>query len=103
FSRLASYNNANCVWNMQGGSVAQIFARQAIPMVWDYIEINPLEKMSGNWLGAIEWVSNVLSNWIQSKEGTAIQQDASAIEYNNKIVISTDPPYYDMVSYADLS
>jgi putative DNA methylase len=51
-SRLASYNNTICYWNMKGGSVGQIFVRQAIPMSWDFIEINPLEKMSGNWLGA---------------------------------------------------
>ena len=43
-SRLASYNNTICVWNMKGGSVAQIFARQAISMNWDFIEVNPLRR-----------------------------------------------------------
>jgi putative DNA methylase len=50
-SRLATYANTICHWNIKGGSVGQIFARQAISMSWDYIEVNPLEKMSGNWAG----------------------------------------------------
>ncbi len=50
-SRSASYNNTFSMWNMKGGSVAQIFGRQAISMSWDFIEINPLAKMSGNWAG----------------------------------------------------
>jgi putative DNA methylase len=53
-SRLASYNNTICHWNMKGGSVAQIFARQAIPMSWDFIEVNLFQKMSGNWAGGVE-------------------------------------------------
>ena len=62
-SRLATYKNTICHWNIKGGSVAQIFARQAISMSWDYMEVNPLEKMSGNWAGGIEWVSDVLNKF----------------------------------------
>lgn len=103
-SRLASYNNTICHWNMKGGSVGQIFGRQAIPMSWDYIEVHPLEKMSGNWIGGIEWVSDVLSQFVsRTTSGTAHQSDACKQEYSAGRVVSTDPPYYDNVPYADLS
>jgi len=103
-SRLASYNNTICHWNMKGGSVGQIFARHAIPMSWDYIEVNPLEKMSGNWSGGVEWVSEVLDGLVAEKiMGTARQLDASKQDLSAGKVISTDPPYYDNIGYADLS
>ena len=103
-SRLASYNNTICFWNMKGGSVAQIFARQAIPMSWDYIEVNPLEKMSGNWAGGVEWVSDVLDEFVSGQVlGYADQLDACRQELSTAKVVSTDPPYYDNIGYADLS
>jgi putative DNA methylase len=103
-SRLASYNNSICHWNIIGGSVAQIFSRNAIPMSWDYIEVNPLQKMSGNWFGGIEWVSEVFQKLSAcSTEGAAKQADASVQELSKNCVVSTDPPYYDNIGYADLS
>jgi putative DNA methylase len=93
-SRLASYNNTICHWNMKGGSVAQIFARQAVPMSWDFIEINPLEKMSGNWLGGIEWVSDVFPNLaVPMPAGYSTQANASEQALSVDRVVSTDPPY----------
>lgn len=103
-SRLASYSNTICHWNIKGGSVGQIFARQAIPMSWDYIEVNPLEKMSGNWAGGVEWVADVLPNLpVGMPDGTAVQLNASIQELSAGKVVSTDPPYYDNIGYADLS
>jgi putative DNA methylase len=103
-SRLASYNNTMCHWNMKGGSVGGIFSRQAIAMSWDYIEVNPLEKMSGNWAGAIEWVCDVLDDLVLANTfGSAEQADAGKQELSNGKIVSTDPPYYDNIGYADLS
>ncbi|MDZ8186883.1 MAG: DUF1156 domain-containing protein [Nostoc sp. ChiSLP02] len=102
-SRLADYNNTICSWNIKGGSVGHLFTRQAIPMSWDFIEVNPLEKMSGNWLGGIEWISDVLENLVATKSCSVIQQDAVVLETKVRPCISTDPPYYDNVPYADLS
>lgn len=103
-SRLASYNNTICHWNMRGGSVGGIFSRHAIPMSWDYIEINPLEKMSGNWAGGIEWVCDVLSELVpRTTLGLAEQADASSQTLSSGKIVSTDPPYYDNIGYADLS
>lgn len=103
-SRLASYNNTICFWNVKGGSVTQIFSRQAISMSWDFIEINPLEKMSGNWLGGVEWIADVLDVLEPGRAGFAKQLDATqAINGVEKPLISTDPPYYDNIGYADLA
>jgi putative DNA methylase len=103
-SRLATYNNTICMWNMKGGSVAQIFGRQTVSMSWDYIEINPLEKMSGNWTGGIEWVADVIDRLPSSLIGYATQQDATRLTNRaSSVVFSTDPPYYDNIGYADLS
>lgn len=103
-SRLASYNNSICHWNLKGGSVSQIFARQAISMSWDFIEVCPLEDFSGNWAGAVSWVSDVLDKLVVGKQGIVNQIDATA-EFNKGTnpLISTDPPYYDNIGYADLS
>jgi putative DNA methylase len=103
-SRLATYANTICHWNIKGGSVGQIFARQAISMSWDYLEVNPLEKMSGNWAGGIEWVGDVLSAFSPVMTiGSAQQMDASSQELSTGKLVSTDPPYYDNIGYADLS
>jgi putative DNA methylase len=92
-SRLASYNNTICHWNMRGGSVGGIFSRQAIAMSWDYIEVNPLEKMSGNWAGGIEWICDVLNEFVLAKTtGSAEQADASRQEVSTGKIISTDLP-----------
>jgi putative DNA methylase len=103
-SRLASYNNTICHWNMKGGSVAQIFSRQSVPMSWDFIEISPLQKMSGNWTGGVEWVSDVFANLeVSMRPGLSIQADASSQIISCDRLVSTDPPYYDNIGYADLS
>jgi putative DNA methylase len=103
-SRLASYNNSICHWNMKGGSVAQIFSRQAIPMSWDFIEVSPLQKMSGNWMGGVEWVSDVFANLeVSLFPGFGSQADASKQVLSRDRLVSTDPPYYDNISYAELS
>lgn len=103
-SRMASYNNTICTWNMKGGSVGQIFGRQAIPMTWDFIEVNPLEKMSGNWTGGVGWVSDVLAHALGGGPvGVCNIADAAHQDFSANKVVSTDPPYYDNVPYADLS
>ena len=104
-SRLATYNNSICRWNEGGGSIAQIFTRQAIVMLWNFIESNPLEKMSGNWIGAVEWVTDVLKDLPMGIGGDVVQMDAARAlpSTMGTPMITTDPPYYDNIGYADLS
>jgi putative DNA methylase len=101
-SRLTDYSNCLCGWNANRDGLRDIFARPAIPMVWDYAEANPLSNSSGNFLGQTDWVSRTIE--LLPARFTAIveQRNASSREYSNALV-STDPPYYDNIGYSDLS
>jgi len=80
------------------------FARQALPMVWDYAEANPFSDSCGNWLGAcLEWVCEATAAVPATASGGASQADASSQSVSLNKVVSTDPPYYDNIGYADLS
>ncbi|RWO89813.1 DUF1156 domain-containing protein [Mesorhizobium sp.] len=84
--------------------IANTFSRQALPMVWDFAEGNPFSSSSGNLLDAADWVAKVIDRSIQSGWGLARAIDAPKNSYPVRpTVISTDPPYYDNIGYADLS
>jgi len=92
-------------WHSSRETIQGVFARQAIPMVWDFAENNPLCNASGNLMGSVEWNVKVLE-YIQNvnKPGVANQEDATMSKFDtDQMVISTDPPYYDNIGYADLS
>jgi putative DNA methylase len=73
-------------------------------MSWDFLEICPTANFSGNWLGGVSWVADVLDELVVGPGGTAKQLDATAsIDGNEHPLIVTDPPYYDNIGYADLS
>jgi putative DNA methylase len=89
-------------WDAKGENVQQVFARQAIAMTWDFTEGNPFSDSSGNFLGQLEYVTKVVESLPTNSQGFAAQQDASQL--NQSIcILSTDPPYYDNIGYADLS
>lgn len=80
------------------------FARQAIPMTWDFAEGNPFSMSSGTWTPSVEWVSLVLQQGSHSaNHGRSVQSDAADSLATQCAVVSTDPPYYDNIGYADLS
>ena len=101
-SRLADYNSSLTSWNSSRDGVRNVFARQAIPMVWDFAEVNPLSNSSGNFLGQVDWVSKAVRHAPAAQKGEAKQISATARDYS-RLVISTDPPYYDNIGYSDLS
>lgn len=103
-SRAADYWNRNATWEPGGGFVAHAFTRQAIAMVWDYAESNPFSDASGNWSSTcVEWIERVLHNMVPASSGTATLADAQTQSISISKVVSTDPPYYDNVPYADLA
>jgi putative DNA methylase len=80
------------------------FGRQALAMVWDFAEANPFSDSCGNWSGAcLEWVSRALVTFPATPRGSASQADAATQTLSDAKVVSTDPPYFDNVPYADLS
>ncbi len=102
--RLADRNSVICSWDVTRDNVRNTFARQAIPMTWDFAEANPLSDSTGNFQGAAEWVTKVVENSPYRTSGIAKQLDATtAINNATRSLISTDPPYYDNIGYADLS
>ena len=85
-------------------SLRNTFARQALPMIWDYAESNPFSSSCGNWEGTcLNLLAKVIENLPQQQLGHVKQEDA--VNHKNIInaIISTDPPYYDNIGYADLS
>ena len=83
--------------------IINTFSRQALPMTWDFGESNPLGDASGNYVGAVNLVAKALSTSPCTSFGTACQEDARSGDIASNRIVSTDPPYYDNIGYADLS
>jgi putative DNA methylase len=93
-----------CFWNTIGEKIEQTFARQAIPMTWDYAEADFFSNSTGNYAGAIDWVTKVVELVSCNAIGVVQHINATTSDiYQKSIVVSTDPPYYDNIGYADLS
>jgi putative DNA methylase len=100
--RLANRLASICVWNRVGEKVEQVFARQALPMTWDFPEANPLSDSTGSWSGSVGWIPAVLEMLPAGPPGHAEQLDAAVQCASVDRVVSTDPPYYDNIGYAEL-
>jgi putative DNA methylase len=101
--KLADYNSTACSWISGGQTMRNTFGRQAIPMVWDFAEANVLSDSTGSYLSCIEQVRRVVAELPCGNFGSAVQADAQTQSISTNKVISTDPPYYDNIGYADLS
>ncbi len=115
--------SANCTWIQSGENMRTVFARQAIPMVWDYAEANPFSYSVGSWKNCFMRLSEAIASISANSLGFAFQADAQSLspkmkmptpppprkstfpQYSppSRLVLSTDPPYYDNIGYADLS
>ena len=100
--RLSDAGSTIATWSTKE-FIRSTFARQAIPMTWDFAECNFFSNSSGNFIGAVGWIVNVVSQFPVSLGGKLTQMDAQSVKYPANIVISSDPPYYDNIGYADLS
>lgn len=90
-------------WMSDRGAFRETFARQAIPMAWDYAEANPFSNSGGNLLTAIDKGRLAIEFLPGRAMGQVSQQDAANHTISRDKLISTDPPYYDNIGYADLS
>ena len=99
----ANYWSTICTWHQTRDGIVSTFGRQALPMVWDYTEANPFSASSGNWDLGIEQAAKMLLGLGFWRHGIAWQADAQNQEIAISKVVSTDPPYYDNIGYADLS
>ncbi|GAA4162738.1 DUF1156 domain-containing protein [Gryllotalpicola daejeonensis] len=101
-SRTTDLGNSLATWSNSRDQSRNLFARQAIPMAWDFVENSPLSGAAGDVGVALESLTNALTRLPASPPGEAVQADAAARDYTN-VLISTDPPYYDNIGYSDLS
>ena len=113
--RNANSSSSFSRWQNSGDFVAGVFARQAIPMLWDYAEVNVFSTSTQNWMAQVDWVVEAIETLpAHNRPALAFQDDAAIPSAGHQVlsqrtgakgnlVISTDPPYYDNVGYADLS
>ena len=108
--RLANQQCTISRWDVTGESLQGAFARQALPMVWDYAEGNVLSDTTGSLVGALDWICPVVEHTSAGSDGTGscatvAVRDASVNSKDTVLqnVIVTDPPYYHSINYADLS
>ncbi len=100
-------NNSLSRWESIAQCPRQLFGRQAIPMVWDFAEANILSTSSGSWDVIVDGIVKAFGKTFHTVQtgfvGNARQSDAVVQKFSSGKVISTDPPYYDNIGYADLS
>ncbi|MFX0205853.1 MAG: DUF1156 domain-containing protein [Candidatus Hodarchaeota archaeon] len=105
--RLADKNANLVVYNAYGEKIEHVFGRTALPMAWDYAELNVFSGANGDWLHQLEWVRRFLENnsWSSGTTSSVYQASATKLPFSNEFfdAILTDPPYYDNVPYSDLS
>ncbi len=105
-SRSVDRSSTICTWDSSPKMEAlrNTFARQAMPMTWDFAEGNPWSDSSGNWMNNVEWVAKCVGASPDSIPGTVQQLDATAALIKlHSPVVCCDPPYYNNIDYADLS
>ena len=90
-------------WRAAEGKSTPGFGRQAIPMIWDFAEVNPFAGAGGDFEGIVTGIEKCVRNSPPPTVATSRQMDATAPVGETKRVLSTDPPYYDNIGYADLS
>jgi len=101
-SKSSNTINALAVWSTSREQSVNLFSRQAIPMAWDFPEVNPFAGAAGDFALSANSVAKSLANCPANLSGVAYQKDAQNVILGRKLV-STDPPYYDNIGYADLS
>jgi putative DNA methylase len=104
-SRSVDRGSTICSWDSSPKMEAlrNTFARQALPMTWDFAEGNPFSESSGNWLNNVDWGAKAVVSFPAIASGSVTQSDAQSQTISKNKLVSTDPPYYDNIGYADLS
>ena len=105
-SKMADRGSTICTWFTGRDSSRNTFSRQGIPMTWDYAELNTLLSSTGSYVGAVDWTAESLEGVVAEsgiKVGIGEQADAATQTITSGKIVSTDPPYYDNIGYADLS
>lgn len=101
--RCADFSNSVTRWVPGNQKVMNLFGKQTISMTWDYPEAAILADTVGGFAPASEYIADCIEKLSPAAGGFAAQADAQTQTVSRCKVISTDPPYYDNIGYADLS
>ena len=101
--QVANHGSTICGWNHPNTQMRSVFSRQAIPMTWDYAEANVFSYSSGSFNNLFERQIKGFEALDNIVPGFSVQVDAQTQTISRNKVISSDPPYYDNIGYADLS
>ena len=105
-NKLACYSSILSIWGISRECQGQTFARYALPITWDFSEINPFSNSTGDFLGGLDWIQRFLYHVLKIRNNCSpqiIQQSSTTLRNQSIDSIITDPPYYDAIPYADLS
>ncbi len=101
--KLTAASNSICTWQTEPTRLVAAFGRQAIQMTWDYAEANAFGGAAGDYHFPVLSVTEVMQRFTGTVASWAYQHDATTQPLSRDKVVSTDPPYYDNIGYADLS
>lgn len=103
-SRAANTHCTLAIWSQSRDQSVNAFSRQALPMTWDYPEVNPFAGAAGDLDVIFESIAKIIKSAEPNATGTSQQADAKRLDKHAiDPIICTDPPYYDNIGYADLS
>jgi putative DNA methylase len=104
--KLTDYSANLCTWHITGEKMSHVFVRFALPITWDFTEVNPFSGSSGNYLGCLEWVALYFEHGLAalaSAPKPCVKKQSAIVNGENGLdLIETDPPYYDAIPYSDL-
>jgi putative DNA methylase len=101
--KMTDTNTTLCTWQMDPPRLRATFGRQALPMTWDYAEACIFADAAGDFQRCVGSLTEVLDRQVTGPVGQTARRDATDVPIASKVVVSTDPPYYDNIGYADLS
>jgi putative DNA methylase len=101
--KVVDYNSSLVLWSPTRDQVKTTFSRQALPMTWDFAETNVFACAAGDIAVSLDGISRTLAQFGTNSNGHVFGCDSQTQSISSHKIISTDPPYYDNIGYADLS
>ena len=105
-SKMSDYMASFTTWTPSGEFVGHVLTKQAVPMVWDYPEVNPFNTSTGGARSMLDWMIRVINREKAFGDPATVQLGDAGDPLSGEGAVQsivTDPPYFDAIAYADLS